>query len=390
MRILVLGADGYLGWPTAMHFSAKGHDVGLVDNLSKRYLEVRIGTQPLYPVPVLHERVRRWHTVSGKRLALYVGDLTNHRFIYHALEEFAPDVIVHYAEQPSAPYSMIGREEAAFTQMNNVLGTLNLLFAMKRFCPAAHLVKLGTMGEYGTPNIDIEEGFLEVTHNGRTDVLPFPKQPGSFYHLSKVHDSHNIMFACRVWGLRCTDLNQGVVYGISSNETELHQDLATSFHYDETFGTVLNRFCVEAVMGLPLTVYGRGGQTRGFLNIRDTLQCVDLTAGNPPAAGEFRVFNQLTETFSVNELADKVAAVASNAGFHVKVDHVANPRVEKEGHYYNVKHTHLADLGLRPNLLTEDVIADMLERVKRHKDRVLLETIQPKHRWKYESTSVLV
>jgi UDP-sulfoquinovose synthase len=263
-------------------------------------------------------------------------------------------VIVHYAEQPSAPYSMIGREEAAFTQMNNVLGTLNLLFAMKRFCPAAHLVKLGTMGEYGTPNIDIEEGFLEITHNGRTDVLPFPKQPGSFYHLSKVHDSHNIMCAWRVWGLRCTDLNQGVVYGIESNETELHEDLATSFHYDETFGTVLNRFCVQAVMGLPLTVYGRGGQTRGFLNIRDTLQCVDLTAANAPAAGEYRVFNQLTET------------------------------------YYNVKRTHLPDLGLRPHLLNDDVIADMLERVKRHKDKVLLDTIQPKHRWKYESTSVLV
>jgi len=390
MRILVLGADGYLGWPTAMHFSAKGHDVGLVDNLSKRFLEVRIGTQPLHPVPVLHERVRRWREVSGKSLTLHVGDLTNHRFIYHVLEEFAPDVIVHYAEQPSAPYSMIGREEAAFTQMNNVLGTLNLLFAMKRFCPGAHLVKLGTMGEYGTPNIDIEEGFLEITHNGRTDMFPFPKQPGSFYHLSKVHDSHNIMFACRVWGLKCTDLNQGVVYGIVTNETEMHEDLATSFHYDETFGTVLNRFCVQAVIGIPLTVYGRGGQTRGFLNVRDTLQCVELTALNPPDSGEFRVFNQLTETFSVNQLAEKVAAVATKAGFHVTVNHLENPRVEKEEHHYNVKHTRLADLGLRPNLLTDDVIADMLERVRRHKDKVLLETIQPKHRWKHETASVLV
>jgi UDP-sulfoquinovose synthase len=390
MRILVLGADGYLGWPTAMHFSAKGHDVGLVDNLSKRFLEVRIGTQPLHHVPVLHERVRRWREVSGKSLALHVGDLTNHRFIYHVLEEFAPDVIVHYAEQPSAPYSMIGREEAAFTQMNNVLGTLNLLFAMKRFCPGAHLVKLGTMGEYGTPNIDIEEGYLEITHNGRTDLFPFPKQPGSFYHLSKVHDSHNIMFACRVWGLRCTDLNQGVVYGIVSSETEMHEDLATSFHYDETFGTVLNRFCVQAVIGIPLTVYGRGGQTRGFLNLRDTLQCVELTALNPPEASEFRVFNQLTETFSVNQLAEKVAAVANKAGFQVAINHLDNPRVEKEEHYYNVKHTRLADLGLRSHLLTDDVIADMLERVRRHKDKVLLETIQPKHRWKYETASVLV
>lgn len=387
MRILVLGGDGYLGWPTAMRFSARGHDVAIVDNLSKRFLETRIGTQPLYPIPLLQARVRAWKDVTGRTIRLQVGDLVNHRFIYHVIEEFRPEAVVHYAEQPSAPYSMIGREEATFTQTNNVLGTLNLLFAIKRSCPDAHLVKLGTMGEYGTPNIDIEEGFIEVVHNGRRDVLPYPKQPGSFYHLSKVHDSHNIVFACRTWGLRATDLNQGVVYGLVTDETELHPQLVTSFHYDEAFGTVLNRFCVQAVSGIPLTVYGRGGQTRGFLNLLDTLQCVELTVMNPPAAGEYRVFNQLTETFSVRDLAHRVQAAAKDLGIVARIEHIANPRVEKEEHYYNVKHTKLKDLGLHPHPLTDEILADVLRRVMVHKDTVLLETIRPKYLWSQSSTA---
>src|SRR5207302_9459050 len=192
-----------------------------------------------------------------------------------------------------------GRGRAVQTQRNNVLGTLNVLHALTKYVPEAQLVKLGTMGEYGTPNIDIEEGWLDVELNGRSDRLPFPKMPGSFYHLSKVHDSHNIHFACRVWGLAATDLNQGVVYGIATDETELHPELRTSFHYDAVFGTALNRFCAQAVAGVPLTVYGAGGQKRGFLNIRDTLECVRLAAENPAERGEVRVFNQFTEVFSV-------------------------------------------------------------------------------------------
>jgi UDP-sulfoquinovose synthase len=329
VRILVLGGDGYLGWPTALYFSARDHEVLIFDNLSKRHLETQLGFQPLFPNPSLQARAKAWQDVSGKTLKFVVGDLLNHRFIYQNIEHFLPDAVIHYAEQPSAPFSMLGREQAVFTQQNNVIGTLNLLFAMKKHCPAAHLVKLGTMGEYGTPNIDIEEGFLEITHNGRTDVLPYPKQPGSFYHLSKVHDSHNIMFACRTWGLKATDLNQGVVYGIETEESRTDERVATSFHYDEVFGTVLNRFCVQAVAGIPLTVYGSGGQTRGFLNILDTLRCVELSVLNPPSAGEYRVFNQLTESFSVSDLALKVQVAAKAFGLDVQVDHLPNPRVEK-------------------------------------------------------------
>ena len=260
MRIIVLGGDGYLGWPTAMYFSSRGHDVMIFDNFSKRKWEMERGVEPLVPLTPLHQRLRIWKEVSGLTIRLVVGDLMNPRVVYKTLEGFKPDAIIHYAEQPSAPYSMMDREHAVMTQANNVIGNLNLLFAMKAYCPDAHLIKLGTMGEYGTPNIDIEEGFIEIEHKGRKDTLPFPKQAFSFYHLSKVHDSNNIMFACRTWGLRSTDLNQGVVYGIETEETKRHPLLHTSFHYDDVFGTVINRFCVQAVAGMPLTVYGKIGR----------------------------------------------------------------------------------------------------------------------------------
>jgi UDP-sulfoquinovose synthase len=272
MRVLILGGDGYLGWPTTMHFSARGDEVAVVDNFAKRQWELEEGIEPLLSILPLHRRIKLWKEVSGKDVQLFVGDLCNHRFVYNVIESFKPEAVVHYGEQPSAPYSMQSRTTAVYTQTNNIVGTLNILFAMQAHSPDAHLVKLGTMGEYGTPNIDIEEGWLEVDHNGRTDRMLYPKRPGSFYHLSKVHDSQNLEFACRIWGLRCTDLNQGVVYGIETDQTRLHPDLRTSFHYDDVFGTVLNRFLVQAAVGAPLTVYGKGGQTRGFLDIRDTIQ----------------------------------------------------------------------------------------------------------------------
>jgi UDP-sulfoquinovose synthase len=382
MKILILGGDGYLGWPTAMHFSQAGDDVMVVDSFVKRRLELEDGIEPLEPLPTLHRRAALWHELTGKTIQVRVGDLTNHRITYEILKQFVPDVIVHYAEQPSAPYSMQGRGEAVFTQHNNVIGTLNLLFAMRSHCPDAHLVKLGTMGEYGTPNIDIEEGYLTIQHNGRSDTLPFPKQPGSFYHLSKAHDSLNIMFACRVWGLRATDLNQGVVYGIETDCTELHPQLRTSFHYDGVFGTVLNRFCVQAIVGMPLTVYGAGGQTRGYLNIRDTVACVDLAARNPAKQGEARVFNQFTETFSVMQLAELVREAARRLELDVTIEHLANPRVESEAHYYNPKHTRLYELGLRPHLLTTDVIERMLRTIQRSRERIDPAIIKPTVRWR--------
>ncbi|MGH9089442.1 MAG: NAD-dependent epimerase/dehydratase family protein, partial [Acidimicrobiales bacterium] len=293
--------------------------------------------------------------------------------------------IVHYAEQPSAPYSMQSRGNAVNTQVNNVVGTLNLLYAIADVDPSIHLVKLGTMGEYGTPNIDIEEGFIEITHRGRTDVLPYPKQPGSFYHLSKVHDSHNIMFACRIWGLRSTDLNQGIVYGQETPETVLHPDLATRFDYDGVFGTVLNRFCVQAVVGHPITVYGSGGQTRGMLDVRDTLACVELACTNPPEAGEFRVFNQFTESFSVLQLAEMVAEAYPGRS---EIVHLDDPRVEKEDHYYRAAHTKLLDLGLVPHLLNNSTLSSTLAVVDRHRDRVDANAFRPTVQWR-RTTSVL-
>ena len=378
MRILVLGGDGYLGWPTALYLSRRGHDVAVVDNLIRRQYDVELGFTSLVPIAPLDQRVELWRAVSGYDLSCYVGDLQDSDFVEQVITEFEPTAVVHFAEQRSAPYSMIDRSHAVYTQVNNVVGTLNLLYAIAETDPSIHLVKLGTMGEYGTPNIDIEEGYIEITHNGRTDILPYPKQPGSYYHLSKVHDSHNIAFACRVWGLRATDLNQGIVYGQETPETTSHPELATRFDYDGIFGTVLNRFCVQSVVGHPLTVYGQGGQTRGFLDIRDTLACVELALLHPAAPGEFRVFNQFTESFSVMELANMVAACRPGA----TIEHLDNPRVEKEEHYYRAAHTKLLDLGLSPHLLDEHTICGLLAVAERHRNRIDLRTVRPGVNWR--------
>jgi UDP-sulfoquinovose synthase len=382
MRVLILGGDGYLGWPTAMRFSGRGHDVAVVDNFARRRWVDEVGSDSLTPIVSLDERIEAWREVAGKTIHSYVGDLAEDTFAQDVLIDFQPDAIVHYGEQPSAPWSMRSVDHAVTTQQNNVIGSLKLLWAMRDHAPAAHLIKLGTMGEYGTPNIDIEEGFIEITHKGRTDVLPFPKMPGSLYHLSKVHDSHNIHFACRVWGLRATDLNQGVVYGIETPEAKLDERLLTRFDYDESFGTALNRFCVQAIVGTPLTVYGAGGQTRGFLNIVDTLQCVELTAQNPAGAGEYRVFNQFTETFTVAELAEKVRHAGGVLGIDVQVDNLQNPRFELEEHYYNPVHTKLPSLGLDPTLLSETLIESTLGVIQRYRDRVIPDVIAPSTRWR--------
>ncbi|HXC44787.1 MAG TPA: NAD-dependent epimerase/dehydratase family protein [Candidatus Dormibacteraeota bacterium] len=381
MRVLVLGGDGYLGWATAMYLSSRGHEVGVLDNFAKRRWELELNVEPLIPIHTLQDRVRAWAEVNGGALELFVGDLRNFGVVEGVLEAFSPAAIVHYGEQPSAPYSMIDYNRCLFTQVNNISGTLNVLWAMKKLALDCHLVKLGTMGEYGTPNIDIEEGFIEIEHKGRRDVLPFPCQPGSFYHLSKVHDSHNIRFACRAWDLSATDLHQGVVYGLETDQTRRDERLATSFHYDDVFGTAINRFCVQAVAGIPLTVYGKGGQQRGFLNIRDTVRCVELAILNPAKRGEYRVFNQFTETFTVLELADLVAAQARKLGLKPEVSHLPNPRVELEEHHFNPTHTKLLDLGLEPHFLSDELLNSMLEKILKYKYRIKNEIILPKVKW---------
>jgi UDP-sulfoquinovose synthase len=379
VRVLVLGGDGYLGWPTALHLSEAGDEVGVVDNFLRRRYDEELGVQSLVPIQPLDVRTDTWHRLTGKRIETFVGDLCDGSFVTDVVRRFRPEAIVHYAEQRSAPYSMIDREHAVHTQHNNVVGTLNVLYAIAEVDPAIHLVKLGTMGEYGTPNLDIEEGWLEVEHKGRRDRVLFPKRPGSFYHLSKVHDSHNIEFACRAWGLRATDLNQGVVYGQQTALTERDPALATRFDYDSVFGTVLNRFIIQAVLGEPLTVYGSGGQTRGIIDIRDTVECIRLAVAHPAEVGEFRVFNQLTEQMSVHEMAKAVADAFPGV---VEVVNVENPRVEQDSHHYNVVFTGLQSLGLQPHLLSDTLITSLFPVVEQHRDRVDRAALAPTVRWR--------
>jgi UDP-sulfoquinovose synthase len=381
MRVLILGGDGYLGWPTAMRFSARGHEVSVVDDFSRRRWHEEAGTGSLTPIADLDQRISAWKELSGDEVRSFVGPVQDGDFLDGVVAETRPEAVIHYGQQASAPYSMASREKAVETQYANVIGNLNLLFAIRDHVPDCHLVKLGTMGEYGQPEIDIEEGYIEIEHKGRKDTLPFPKLPASLYHCSKVHDSTNIHFACRTWGLRATDLNQGVVYGIETEETGRDERLITRFDYDEIFGTVLNRFCLQAVIGHSLTVYGAGTQTRGFLNIRDTLACVELAALNPAEAGEFRVFNQFTEQFSVLELAGLVKHAGEHLGYSVEIQHCENPRVEKEEHYYNAVHTKLLDLGLEPTLLGEELVESMIHTIERYKDRVIESSIDPRTRW---------
>lgn len=382
LRIIVAGGDGFCGWPTALYLSKQGHEVTIIDSLVRRDIDDELGSNSVTPILPLEQRVAAWEEVSGSRIDVRIGDLSDYEFLSAVVTDVQPEAFVHFAEQRSAPYSMIDREHAIYTQRTNVEGTLNVLWAIRDYAPECHLVKLGTMGEYGQPNIDIEEGFIEIEHRGRKDRLPFPKQPGSFYHLSKVHDSDNIMFACKIWNIAATDLNQGIVYGLHTNETRMDPRLVNRFDYDAVYGTALNRFLIQAAVGHPLTVYGDGSQTRAYLNIEDTVRCIELACANPAQPGEFRVFNQFTESFSVEELAVKVVAAASTLGIDAQINHVENPRVEKYNHYYNAVNTRLIDLGLEPHLLTEGVLAEILKVTRTHAGRVRNELILPSVTWR--------
>ncbi|MFK0735494.1 MAG: NAD-dependent epimerase/dehydratase family protein [Gloeotrichia echinulata GP01] len=381
MKVLVIGGDGYCGWATALYLSNRGYEVGILDSLVRRHWDNELGIGTLTPIASIHQRLQRWYDLTGKSIELYVGDITNYEFLSQTLQQFQPNALVHFGEQRSAPFSMIDREHAVLTQVNNVVGTLNLLYAMREDFPDCHLVKLGTMGEYGTPNIDIEEGYITIEHNGRKDTLPYPKQPGSMYHLSKVHDSHNIHFACRIWGLRATDLNQGIVYGVLTEETALDELLINRLDYDGVFGTALNRFCIQAAIGHPLTVYGKGGQTRGFLDIRDTVRCVEIAIANPAEPGDFRVFNQFTEQFSVGDLAMMVKQAGTAMGLNIEINHLDNPRIEKEEHYFHAKNTKLLDLGLQPHYLSDSLLDSLLNFAIKYQQRVDKKQIVPKVSW---------
>lgn len=381
MRVLILGADGYLGWPTCMHLSAHGYEVMAVDNYLRRNVSREENSEPLFEVPNLHRRVELWQNKSGNRIEVRIGDLCDWDFVAEVFQEFKPDALVHYAEQPSAPYSMKGRREASLTFNNNLSATFNVIQAVHEFVPECHVVKLGTMGEYGTPNIDIEEGWLNIEHKGRKDRFLFPRQAGSLYHTTKVLDTDLLWFYVRTWGLRVTDLMQGPVYGLETIETGGDEFLFPFLSYDELFGTVINRFMVQAVAGYPLTVYGKGGQTRGYLHVKDALQCVRLALENPADQGELRIFNQFVETFTVNDIAEHVQASGERLGIKVEVQSLPNPRKELEEHYYNPAHTGLLDLGLKPNLLTEEVMDGMMRAILRYKDRIHTDCIFRDVKW---------
>ena len=381
MKVLIIGGDGYCGWATALYLSKQGYEVGILDSLVRRHWDLELGIETLTPIATIQQRIQRWYELTGKSIELFIGDINNYDFLQKSLQKFQPEAVVHFGEQRSAPFSMIDREHAVLTQVNNVVGTLNLLYALRDNFPDCHLVKLGTMGEYGTPNIDIEEGYITIEHHGRIDTLPYPKQPGSFYHLSKVHDSHNIQFACKVWNLRATDLNQGVVYGVQTAETQMDKMLINRLDYDGIYGTALNRFCIQAAIDLPLTVYGTGGQTRAFLDIRDTIRCVELAIKSPANPGEFRVFNQFTEIFSINDLALKIQTAGSLLGLNVQIQKIDNPRIEAEEHYFNPKNTNLLKLGLQPHFLSESLLDSLLNIAIEYQDRVDRSQILPTVNW---------
>lgn len=381
MKVLILGGDGYLGWPTAMNLAALGHEVVAVDNYLRRDMARNEDIEPLYELPNLIERCRIWEETGGKKITPMIGDLLDWTFVQKAFQADDFDVVIHYAEQPSAPYSMLNRESATLTINNNIGVTANTIFAMREFCPNAHMIKLGTMGEYGTPDIDIEEGWIDIEHNGRSDKFLYPRQAGSLYHTTKVMDTDLLWYYVRMWDLRVTDLMQGPVYGIFTDENRRDERLLPHFAYDELFGTVVNRFITQAVADYPLTIYGKGGQTRGYLDIRDTLQCVRLSLENPANKGELRIYNQFVETFSVNQLADRVQQAGKLVGLDVKIKNLKNPRKEKEEHYYNPKHTGLLELGLKPHHMNEDMLVEMLKKVQKHADNIARHKVFRNTKW---------
>lgn len=381
MKIIILGGDGYLGWPTSMDLAAKGHEVLTIDNYSRRTIAMQTSSEGLIQNPNLEERARIFETLTGKKIHVAIGDLKNFSFIEQHVKSFQPDAVVHYAEQPSAPYSLKGYEEAHYTLKNNLEVTHNLVWAILKNKPECHIVKLGTMGEYGTPNIDIEEGWLDIEHKGRKDKFLFPRAAGSLYHTTKVLDTDLLWFYVRTFDLRVTDLMQGPVYGLSTKESDMDDRLLPNFHYDDIFGTVVNRFLVQAVAGVPLTVYGKGGQIRGYLNLKDTLQCIDLAINNPAEKRELKIYNQLTETFTVNQLAENIQKAGKTLGIDVEIKSIPNPRREAEEHYYNPKHTGLIDLGLEPNYMTTEVLADMMKFVMNYKDNIDEAKIFPRVKW---------
>jgi len=370
MRVLITGVDGYLGWTLAIYLAQRGHEVGGIDNYARRLWVGQMGSQSAIPIAPMAERLSAYREHTGQNLRFYRGDLTDYNFVLNAYRSFRPEAVVYLGEMPSAPYSMVDVHNAVFTQTNNIMGTLVSLYALRETVPECHLVKLGTMGEYGTPDVDIPEGWFELEFRGRKERALFPRRAGSWYHQSKVHDSNNVEMACRIWGMRSTDVMQGVVYGTRIPDMGEDPTLRTRFDFDQAFGTAINRFCCQAVIGLPLTPYGKGHQKRGFLPLSDSMQCLTLAVENPAEAGEYRVFNQFEDVYEVTQLAERIQRVGSELGLEVKIHPMENPRAEAEQHRYNPDHQHLLDLGYRPTTDMDSELRIMLADLMAHRERI--------------------
>ena len=370
MKILILGIDGYIGWPLALKQLSIGNEVFGIDNLSRRKNVNEMNSWSAIPILSIKERIKNLQKTYGNKIHFQEGDLLDRDFTNDIVKSFQPDSIVHLAEQPSAPYSMIDQEHCLYTQQNNLIGNLNLLYAIKNYVPNTHLVKLGTMGEYGYDSgLEISEGFMDIEFRGKKATIPYPKQAGSWYHWSKVHDSNNIMFACKLWGLRSTDVMQGIVYGTRTTEITEEKN-HTRYDFDEAFGTAINRFCAQAVINHPLTIYGEGGQTRGFLALNDSIQCISLLLEKPAEMHEYRVVNQFDQQYNITELAEKIANIGNKKDLQVKISHLENPRVEKEKHYYKADHTKLKELGFIPTRNIDDELEIMIDDLINYKERI--------------------
>jgi UDP-sulfoquinovose synthase len=386
VKIVVLGGDGFCGWPTSLHLSALGHEVVIVDNLVRRKTDIELEAASLTPITPMSTRLKAWREVSGNEISFeYFNVAENYHRLLTLLGEFSPDAVVHFAEQRAAPYSMKSSWHKRYTVSNNLNATNNLLAAIVEVGLDVHVVHLGTMGVYGygTAGMKIPEGYLRVqipTDDGKvveSEIL-YPPNPGSIYHMTKTQDQLLFAYYNKNDQLRATDLHQGIVWGTQTEQTALDERLINRFDYDGDYGTVLNRFLMQAAIGYPLTVHGTGGQTRAFIHIQDTVRCIQLAVENPPEPGErVRVFNQMTETHRVNDLAKLVSRMTG-----AEIDYVENPRNEAAENDLFVENRHLLDLGLSPITLEEGLLAEVTDIAKKYASRADVDKIPCRSLWR--------